>query len=174
MTTPEQLARQKIDQLLQAAGWVVQDMRELNLGAGSGVAVREFQTQSGPADYALFVDRKAVGVVEAKSEGTTLSGVSEQSAKYVTNFPQNIPHVELPLPFCYESTGTETQFADLRDPDYRSRPVFAFHAPDTLQEWISQPDTLRDRLRVMPPLITEGLRDSQVEAILNLEKSSAK
>ena len=108
MTTPEVLARQKIDALLAAAGWVIQDMNDLNLGASLGVAAREFQTQSGPADYVLFVDRKAVGVVEAKKEGTTLSGVSEQTAKYVTSFPDNIPHVELPLPFCYESTGTET------------------------------------------------------------------
>ena len=61
MPTPEELARQRIDDQLTAAGWVIQDMKDLNLGASLGVAVREFQTQSGPADYALFVDRKAVG-----------------------------------------------------------------------------------------------------------------
>ncbi|MEA3439071.1 MAG: DEAD/DEAH box helicase family protein, partial [Chloroflexota bacterium] len=173
MPTPEQLARQKIDQLLQAAGWVVQDMRALNLGAGLGVAVREFQTESGPADYVLFVDRQAVGVVEAKKEGTTLRGVHEQAARYLTSFPDEIPHVKLPLPFCYESTGTETMFADLRDPEYRSRRVFAFHKPETLQGWINQPDTLRKRLQQMPPLIIEGLWDAQVEAVTKLEKSFA-
>jgi type I restriction enzyme R subunit len=62
MKTPEQRAREKIDELLEAAGWVVQSRNELNLGAGLGVAVREFQTTSGPADYVLFVNRKAVGV----------------------------------------------------------------------------------------------------------------
>ena len=84
MHTPEQLARQKIDQLLQAAGWVIQDVRAFNLGAGLRVAVREFQTESGPADYMLFVDRQAFGVVEAKKEGTTLRGVHEQAARYTT------------------------------------------------------------------------------------------
>ncbi len=75
MTTPEQRARQTIDRLLEAAGWRVQDRRDLNLGAGLGVAVREFPLSTGPADYLLFVERKAIGVVEAKPEGTTLSGV---------------------------------------------------------------------------------------------------
>ena len=83
------------------------------------------------------MDRKAVGVVEAKPEGTTLRGVFEQSARYMTNFPEQIPHVELPLPFSYESTGTETLFVDLRDPDYRSRRVFSFHRPETLKEWLA-------------------------------------
>jgi len=160
MPTPEALARQAIDQKLTAAGWIVQDFKALNLGAGPGVAVREFQTASGPANYVLFVDRKAVGVVEAKAEGTTLRGVFEQSARYMANFPEQIPHVELPLPFSYESTGTETLFVDARDPDYRSRRVFSFHRPETLKEWLAQPNTLRGRLREMPtkyPLNTEGL-----------------
>ena len=87
MPTPEQLAREKIDRLLEAAGWVVQDMNSINLGAGLGVAVREFQTLSGPADYILFVDRQAVGAIEAKPKGTTLRGVSEQTARYQADFP---------------------------------------------------------------------------------------
>jgi type I site-specific restriction endonuclease len=126
------ISREIIDQKLTTAGWIVQDFKALNLGAGLGVAVHEFQTASGPADYVLFVDRKAVGEVEAKPEGTTLRGVFEQSARYMANFPEQIPHVELPLPFSYESTGTETLFVDLRDPDYRSRRVFSFHRPETL------------------------------------------
>jgi type I restriction enzyme R subunit len=176
MPTPEELARAIIDQKLTTAGWVVQDFKRLNLGAGLGVAVREFQTASGPADYVLFVDRQAVGVVEAKPEGTTLRGVAEQSARYLADFPADIPHVELPLPFGYESTGTETFFADLRDPDYRSRQVFHFHRPETLGAWAAEPDTLRGRLREMPeqyPLITDGLWDAQIEAITNLERSFA-
>jgi len=157
MPTPEQLAREKIDALLIAAGWIVQDFKYINLGAGAGVAVREFQTASGPADYVLFVNRQAVGVVEAKPEGTTLRGVAEQTARYQAGFPADIPHVELPLPFGYESTGAETFFVDLRDPDYRSRRVFAFHKPETLAEWLTQPKTLRARLKELPPLITTGL-----------------
>lgn len=176
MPTLEALARQTIDQKLTAAGWTVQDFRSPNLGAGPGVAVREFPTARGEADYVLFVDRKAVGAVEAKPEGTTLRGVFEQTAKYLTSFPENIPHVELPLPFSYESTGTETLFVDLRDPDYRSRQVFSFHRPATLRELVSCPETLRGRLREMSvayPLIEKGIWGAQIEAITNLEQSFA-
>ncbi|VUT26424.1 MAG: type I restriction enzyme EcoKI subunit R [Candidatus Methanolliviera sp. GoM_asphalt] len=73
---PEEKARQKIDQLLESAGWKVQNLRELDLGSSLGVAVREFPLESGTADYLLFADKRAVGVVEAKPEGTTLSGVA--------------------------------------------------------------------------------------------------
>jgi hypothetical protein len=72
MPTPEEQARQKIDQLLDAAGWQVQDRSALNLGAARGVTAREFPLETGFANYMLFVDRKAVGVIEAKPEGTTL------------------------------------------------------------------------------------------------------
>jgi hypothetical protein len=144
---PEEKARQRIDRLLDAAGWSVQDMARLNLSASLGVAVREFPVESGFADYVLFVDRQAVGVIEAKPVGTTLSGVAEQSEAYVTSFPPHIPHVQLPLPFAYESTGIETFFRDERDPEARSRRVFAFHQPATLQEWLSQEDTLGPQRR---------------------------
>lgn len=170
---PEEKARQKIDQLLEAAGWSVQDRQELNLGASLGVAVRYFPLKTGEADYLLFVDRKAAGVLEAKPEGSTLSGVAEQSEKYIVGIPEDLPHVEEPLPFAYESTGTETFFRDLRDPETRSRRVFSFHKPETLNDWLSQGSTLRARLRNMSPLRTDGLRDCQIEAIQNLEKSFA-
>ncbi len=74
MPTPEELARENIDRQLTACGWIVQDRAALNLHAGRGVAAREFPLETGEADYLLFVDRKAVGVVEAKPEGVTLSG----------------------------------------------------------------------------------------------------
>jgi type I restriction enzyme R subunit len=169
--TPEDQARENIDRLLIAAGWKLQDRKDLNLGAGLGVAVRYFPLKTGFADYMLFIDRKAVGVVEAKPVGTTLSGVSEQSQKYLEGLPGTIPSFGTPLPFAYESTGVETYFRDSRDPDCRSRRVFAFHQPDTLHNWIHQGDTLRGRLRTMPLLITEGLRDCQKEALTNLDKS---
>jgi len=170
---PEEEARQDIDELLEAAGWKLQNYKDLNLGAGLGVAVREFPLKVEHADYMLFLDRQAVGVVEAKPKGTTLSGVSVQTEKYVKNFPENIPHIGELLRFGYESTGVETLFRDMRDPDSRSRRVFAFHKPETLKEWLGQEETLRARLRHLPPLIEEGLRDCQVEAIENLEHSFA-
>lgn len=169
--TPEELARQRIDQLLIQSGWVIQDLKELNLGAGLGVAVREFHTTSGFADYLLFVNRVAVGIIEAKAEGTTLSGVHEQTLQYGAGFPENLPHVDLPLPFNYESTGIETYFSDLRDPDYRSRRVFSFHRPETFLEYLKDNITLRGRLRQLPELNTAGLRDCQIEAITKLDES---
>jgi type I restriction enzyme, R subunit len=170
---PEQQARQHIDALLTQAGWTVQEWPAFDLTASRGVAVSEFPLQGGTPDYLLFVDQKAVGVVEAKPEGFTLSGVADQSATYVTSVPPVVPHVQDPLPFAYETTGVETYFRDLRDPDPRSRLVFAFHRPEALAEWLSEGDTLRARLQAMPPLPLEGLRDCQVEAIRGLERSFA-
>jgi type I restriction enzyme, R subunit len=173
-TGPEAEARQTIDRLLEAAGWAVQDRQEINLGASLGVAVREFpMADGGEADYLLFVSRLAAGVIEAKKAGVTLSGVAEQSGDYITKLPDDIPHVQLPLPFVYESTGVETFFRDVRDPQPRSRRVFAFHRPETLARWLAEADTLRQRLQSMPPLVTTGLYGCQVEAITNLEKSFA-
>jgi type I restriction enzyme, R subunit len=174
MTTPEARARQNIDAQLTACGWVVQQRAEMNLYAAQGVAVREFPLETGYADYLLFVDQKAAGVVEAKAEGTPLSVVADQAGQYTVGLPANIPNVTLPLPFQYESTGIETLFRDNRDPQPRSRRVFAFHRPETLAEWLSQPETLRKRLQDLPvqnTLITDHLWPPQVEAIQNLEDS---
>ncbi|MGB7540166.1 MAG: hypothetical protein WBM17_16620, partial [Anaerolineales bacterium] len=160
MTDPEALARQQIDKELSDCGWIVQDRAAINLHAGRGVAVREFPLETGEADYLLFADKKAVGVVEAKPSGTPLSGVADQAAKYSIGLPKNIPHVDLPLPFLYESTGVETYFRDERDPEPRSRRVFAFHRPETLIDWAADSSTVRGRLRRMPsqyPLEPAGL-----------------
>lgn len=173
MTTPEARARIDIDQLLIAAGWVVQDYRSLNVRATRGVAVREFPLKTGFADYLLFVDRKAIGAIEAKAVGIPLSGVEAQSAKYGAGLPDIPPAWRKPLPFLYESTGVETFFTDGRDPEPRSRRVFGFHRPDMLAEWVQQPLSFRARLRAMPPLLTTGLWPAQIEAVTNLEQSLA-
>lgn len=171
--TPEQIARQKIDAILEAADWVIQDMKDFNRNAALGVAVREFQLPAGPCDYLLFIDGKAAGVVEAKKQGVTLSGVADQSSKYMAALPDHLAKWDTILRFDYESTSDETFFRDTRDPKPRSRRIFAFHKPETLHEWLKQPDTLRGRLQAMPPLIETGLRDCQIEAIKGLEKSLA-
>lgn len=106
----EESARRNIDQMLEKSGWLVQDFKKLNLGASTVIAVREFPLKNGFADYLLFVNRLAVGVIEAKKEGMTLAGVSEQTASYCDSMPSEIPHVKEPLPFAYESTGKETYF----------------------------------------------------------------
>ncbi len=169
--TPEQEARELIDEQLEAAGWVVQDYSQLNLGASTGVAVREVPLKRGPADYLLFVNRKAAGVIEAKPFGTSLGGVDWQSDKYASGLPDHLPYYHNPLPYVYESTGKETLFRNLQDADARSRNVFSFLRPETILEEITQSDTLRTRLNEFPPLITEGLRNCQIEAVENLEQS---
>jgi type I restriction enzyme, R subunit len=172
--TPEQQARQQIDAKLVAAGWVIQDYKAFNPSAGRGIALREVPLKSGRCDFLLLVDRHALGVVEAKKEGTTLSMVAEQSRHYSASLPDFIQAIAPgSLPFLYESTGVETFFRDERDPDPRSRSVFSFHRPETLAEWLTQSDTLRARLRHLPPLPTQGMRDCQVEGITDLEKSFA-
>ena len=104
--TPEKQARVLIDQHLHAAGWMVQDASAINLSAGTGVAVREFPLTTGYADYLLYANGKAIGVVEAKPEGYPLKGVETQSSKYTFGLPAGLPHYRLPLPFAYETTGT--------------------------------------------------------------------
>ena len=121
--------------MLELAGWCVQDMKGLDFTASRGVAIREFPLKTGFADYMLFVDRQAVGVVEAKKAGTSLSGVDTQSNEYLDGLPSHVQRVGTPLPFAYENTGVETVFRDVRDPEYRSRRVFSFHRPGTLMAW---------------------------------------
>jgi type I restriction enzyme R subunit len=177
MADPEQLARQTIDAMLIAAGWIVQDYKAVDFCAGPGIALREVPLKSGRCDYLLLVDRKAVGVVEAKKEGTTLSTVAEQSQHYGENLPAFLAAgITKRIPFLYESTGAETFFRDERDPEPRSRAVFSFHRPETLSEWAEESHSLRHRLAQMPfahPLATTGMRDCQIEAISGLEKSFA-
>jgi len=178
----EQRARVDIDKQLAEAGWVVQHQRDLNLRAAQGVAVREFTMRPGHgrADYLLFVDRVAVGSIEAKPAGTTLTGIEEQSEKYVTGVPDEVPtYSSEGLPFAYESTAVGTRFTNFLDPEPRSRRVFSFHRPETLARWLEEagryPEapTLRHRLRAMPPLDERGLRRAQISAIRNLEQSLA-
>lgn len=173
--TPEEKARLDIDANLTAAGWVVQSREDLELTAARGVAVREFPMKSGFgfADYLLYVDRKAIGAVEAKAEGT-LTGVEAQSAKYSAGVPENLPAFTRPLPFLFESNGTVTYFTNGLDPLPRSRQIFNFPHPETLVDFASQPRQLRARLRTLPELSEQGLWGVQMRAIRALEKSFAK
>ena len=196
VTTPEEKSRINIDRMLEQAGWSVQNRDAVNLYASAGVAVREFVLKQGhgTADYLLFVNQTAVGVIEAKPEGFTLTGVEPQSSKYSTGLPDNLAVYRRPLPFLYQSTGVETRFTNLLDPEPRSRPVFSFHTPKTLAEWLgasirswdigrpqiagdqsgySVPYGLRRGLTSLPPLDAAELWLVQERAIRNLEESFA-
>jgi len=145
----------------------------MNIMAGPGVAIREFPLKTGFADYLLYAGGKAIGVVEAKPEGHTLTGVETQSAKYSDGLPPGLPHHGLPLPFAYESTGTATQFTNNLEPDARSRELFTFHRPAELPRLVQLDEQLRSRLRHMPPLNVEGLWPLKITTLNNLETSLA-
>ena len=170
--TPERKARRIIDANLEAAGWLVQSHDDLDLTAGSGVAVREFPMKPGfgTADYVLYVDRMAIGAIEAKPEGT-LTGVEEQSEKYAVGLPDDLPAHHRPLPFVFESNGSRTAFTNGLDPTPRSRHVFNFPRPETLAEWSALPTQMRARLRTLPPLDESRLWSVQARALRNLEES---
>lgn len=176
---PEQKARDAIDAQLKAAGWKVQFAKKIDLNDGIGQAVREYNTDAGPADYVLFVDKKPVGVIEAKREevGQNITAVEEQSKEYAAAKLKWVNNKK-PLPFIFETTSILTRFTDMRDPKPRSRELFSFYRPETLQEWLTQTEALRGRLQQIPLLNPQklpakelGLRDCQEIAITNLEAS---
>jgi type I restriction enzyme R subunit len=197
--TPEQRARVRIDAALDASGWLVQNRDEMNVSAGRGVAVREFKLKQrhGFADYLLFVDDKAVGVLEAKPEGFTLSGVEPQAKKYSEGLPANLDPPVSPLPFLYISNGGSTAFTNLLDPKPKSRRIFQVHRPETIADWLkadtldawvkalhegdgklpttldaTRPSTLRSRIGTLPRFLgAPGQFPNKVEAITNLERS---
>lgn len=194
---PEQEARIEIDRQLEQSGWQVQDADQMNVFATQGVAVREITLKSGhgKVDYLLFVDGKAVGVLEAKKLGFPLTGVEVQAQRYSDGLPDELDAPYRPLPFCYLSTGAVTKFTNLLDPHPRSRRVFQFHRPETLAEWLdyetldewvkglhaeggfhtaaedTKPSTLRSRIQTLPPVHIPNLWQNKVEAITNLERS---
>jgi len=90
--TPEQEARQHIDAALEAAGWIIQDRAAMNLAAGPEVAVREFKMTEGHgfANYMLFVEGKAVGVLETKPAGYPLTSVELQADNCATDLPDGL------------------------------------------------------------------------------------
>ncbi len=171
MPTPEEQARELIDAHLKASGWIVQTFKHMNLGAGPGLAVTEFPGAHGEADYLLYVDGKAIGVVEAKPVGYTLKGVEGQSASYADGLAAKLPAWRRPLPFQYESTGEISQFTNWMEPHARSRDIFAFHRPESLRELVQEEKPLRAWLREMPVVPGDGLWPKQHIAIENLEKS---
>ena len=167
---PEQLARDRIDASLRQAGWVVQAIGEIDLHVGLGVAVREYLTDTGPADYMLFVNGTAAGVIEAKKaeEGHRLTKVEEQTVRYGEAKLRYLGVQR--LPFLFETNGEIIHFTDGRDPRPQARELFAFPRPQVLAT--AEERSLRTRLHEdFPPLEDRGLRPAQVVAIRNLERS---
>ena len=173
--TPEDRARQQIDERLEQSGWVLQDWPKVNPMASLGVAVREYPTDTGEVDYAMFVDGEPVGVIEAKKDelGGNITVVEEQSSRYANSSFKHINR-EFKIRFAYEATGQLTRFTDYEDEKYRSRQVFSFHRPETLQALLYlQNNTIRNNMKHFPKFDTEGFRKCQIDAIHNLDQSFA-
>lgn len=172
--TPEEKARCVIDDKLCQSGWVIQDLKRLNLTASLGVAVREFPTSTGEVDYALFVDGKPVGVVEAKQSqaGQSITDVEVQSGRYANSTFKWVKN-DYTIRFAYKATDKLIRFTDYKDIKYRSRTVFSFHRPETLFDLIQQPDTIRNNMKQFPLLDVKGFRKCQINAINNLDQSFA-
>jgi type I restriction enzyme, R subunit len=168
---PEQIARDRIDRQLTACGWILQKYKQKNVFAGVGVAITEYPTETGPADYALFVDGKPVGIIEAKreEEGHKMTVHEDQVEEYATAKLKYLNNEK--LPFVYLSTGEVTTFTDFRDPKPRGRAVFTFHRPETLRDWLKKTKSVRSALQDLTNLPADGLRDCQIKAITGLEKS---
>ena len=172
--TPEEQARKQIDARLEQSGWVIQDLARVNPMASLGVAVREYPTSTGPVDYALFVAGKPIGVIGAKKDalGENITTVEQQSGRYANSTFKYVS-VDYRIRFAYEATGELTRFTDYADEKYRSRRVFSFHRPETLQALLAQPDTIRNNMKRFPPFDTTGFRQCQITAISNLDHSFA-
>ena len=172
--TPEEKARLVIDEKLQQSGWIIQDMKKLNLSTSLGVAVREFPTSTGEVDYALFVDGRPVGIIEAKREeaGESITDVEVQSGRYAHSTFKWIKN-DYAIRFVYEATNKLIRFTDYQDIKYRSRPVFSFFRPETLRNILQEPNTLRNNMKHFPPLDETGFRKCQINAIQALDRSFA-
>jgi type I restriction enzyme R subunit len=172
--TPEERARIIIDEKLTQSGWVIQNRKRMNLMKACGVAVREFPTSTGAADYALFVEGVPVGVVEAKKseKGESITDVEAQSARYANSSFKWVKQ-DYKIRFAYEATDKLVRFTDYTDIKFRSREVFSFHRPETLRALLGQPDTIRNNMKHFPHLNETGFRKCQINAIQNLDKSFA-
>lgn len=177
----EARARVLIDRQLGQAGWSVQDKKSMNLFASQGVAVREVTLKPGHgrADYLLYVHQHVVGVIEAKPEGTPLSGVEWQSSKYAEGLPAEVRLAALTtdgrLPFVFEASGSETHFTNGYDPEPRARQIFNFPKASTLagvlKTRVEDYPTWRGKVRDLPALDIQRLRPAQIQAVTGVETS---
>jgi type I restriction enzyme R subunit len=179
---PEEQARVLIDAQLVAAGWVVQDREAIDLVNHVGVAVREVIMEKwvGRADYVLYLNRKMVGVIEAKPQGTTLMAVQWQSRRYSKGLTETQAKsavlIDGELPFIYEASGSETNFTNVYDPEPRARHIFNFQKPETLARIIRESEnqkqaTWRGRVQSLPDTEGYDLRPASRRAVIAIEKS---
>lgn len=158
MDQSEQEARKTIDHKLELADWVVCDPGEVDLLSHRGIAIREFPLKSGYgfADYLLYIDGRAAGVIEAKKTGVTLTGVETQSAKYTAGLPNGLPAWCKPLPFSYQSTGVETRFTNGLEADFE-------YDPNQLDRDVVAPDPIRTIIQTFRDELFTGIFPGRTE-----------
>ena len=167
--TPEEKARIKIDQWFADAGWEVINRDDYEPTC-TAVAIREGLLKGNlEADYFLFINGKAVGVLEAKREETDAfsSVVCEQAALYARSVPNIYQTYQKPLPFIFTSNGKELYFCDFREQDHYFKQIMTIPTPHELVKKLG----INDYFAGLPTLRKKGLRDCQYEAITELEKS---
>ena len=167
--TPEEKARIKIDQWFADAGWKVINRDDYEPTC-TAVAIREGLLKGNlEADYFLFINGKAVGVLEAKREETDAfaSKVCEQAALYAKSVPNIYQTYQNPLPFIFTSNGKELYFYDFREKDSNFKQIMFIPTPRELVKELGIEDTFAG----LPTLKKKGLRDCQYEAVTELEKS---
>ena len=166
---PEEKARVKIDQMFEDAGWKVVD-RDFYSPTITAAAIREGLLEGNhEADYFLFINGKAVGVLEAKREEVDVASdiVCEQTIKYTRYVPECYQAYLRPLPFIYQSNGVTTLFRDCRVEDSDYEPMNRIHTPKEMVKMLG----IDDPYAGLPTLQNKGLRDCQYEAISELENS---
>ncbi len=167
--TPEEKARIKIDQMFEDAGWKVVD-RDFYSPTLTAVAIREGLLEGNKeADYFLFINGIAVGILEAKRKEVDVASnnVSEQAAIYVRGVPNYYKAYSRPLPIIYQSNGEKTFFRDFRNKDGDLIELNRIYTPKEIVKMLG----IKDFYAGLPTLKTKGLRDCQYEAITELENS---
>ncbi len=170
--TPENKARKQIDKLFEEAGWQIVS-REDYAPNISAVAIEEgLLKHNKRADYFLFLNGKAVGVLEAKREDLKedLSCACEQAELYAKGVPLKYQAYQRPLPIIYLSNGKQVLFKDFRDPNSKLIELNRIHTPKEIVKLLG----IKDEYAALP-MLTErekkALRACQYEAITELEKS---
>ena len=165
---PEEKARKKIDMLLKKAGWSIVPRDQYSPGV-SAVAIEEGLLKGNlEADYLLFLEGKAIGVLEAKKESVSLDNVvANQAENYTHKLLPMYQYWENPLPLIYLSNGKELLFKNAKIPGSTYQKLDAMHTPKEMVKLSG----INSFFAGLPTLDPKGLRDCQYEAITNLEAS---
>ncbi|MCS7054544.1 MAG: DEAD/DEAH box helicase family protein, partial [Ignavibacterium sp.] len=173
MSCEYQVRKQKIDKLLKNSGWEIIPFRLLNTNIlFFAYALEEFPTKNGPADYALFVNGRLLGIIEAKKTQIDPQNVLEQAKRYSKGAENNLGlWNEYKVPFLYSTNGEIIYFADVREENYYSREIAQFHTPQALEEMFKKDTQSAKRWLENTPINFEKLRPYQRDAIAAIEKA---